>query len=91
MQAGANEWRKIVKLKDSHTKLGCWTRVGGFELASLATRSFVSSVQNGSGTIYRPAALGSCLQKTHSLAKPQSRNILVQANWSKATIRIPIS
>lgn len=35
-------------------------------------RPFVSSVQNGRGTIYRPAALGSCLPKTHSLADVQA-------------------
>lgn len=52
-------------------------------LASLATRSsFVSSVQDGRGTIYCPAARGSCLPKTHSLAD-------VQVDWPKARIRFP--
>lgn len=46
-------------------------------------RPLVSSVQNGRGTIYRPAALGSCLPKTHSLAD-------VQADWPKARIRFPL-
>lgn len=52
-------------------------------VSGLAMSPFVSSVQNGRGTIYRPAALGSCLPKTHSLAD-------VQADWPKARIRFPL-
>lgn len=81
MEAGTNEWIKIVRSKDALSKSGCWTRVCGFWTGSRSP--FVSSVQNGRGTIYRPAALGSCLPKTHSLAD-------VQADWPKARIRFPL-
>lgn len=30
MEAGTNEWIKIVRSKDAHSKSGCWTRVCGF-------------------------------------------------------------
>lgn len=30
MEAGTNEWIKIVRPKDAHSKSGCWTRVCGF-------------------------------------------------------------
>lgn len=85
MEAGTNERIKIVrtpKMRTQNPDAGLECAVSG--PASLPTRSpFVSSVQNGRGTIYRPAALGSCLPKTHSLAD-------VQADWPKARIRFPL-
>lgn len=79
MEAGTNERIKIVKFKGAHSKtrrLDSSVRFLG--LASLAARSpFVCNVQNGRETIYRPAVLGSCLSKTHSLVEPQSRYILI--------------